>query len=50
MKREYVKPSMAMDLFENVDMTNVTVLSTVAYKKGAKPADRYGMSILDLKS
>lgn len=47
MKKEYKRPSMAMNLFESTDNTNITVLSTVAQTRGEVTANKYGMSILD---
>ncbi len=48
MKREYVKPSMAMSLFNASDVTNVTTASSVGVKGIAGRAfDRTGITIID---
>ncbi len=55
MKREYIKPSMAVNSFDMTDNTNVIApLSSIAQKSGTK-ATRYGLTLfdaseLDLKS
>ncbi len=51
MKKDYIKPSMAVDMFCAEDNINtVTPLSTVAQTKGKKNANVFGMSVFDLKS
>ncbi len=47
MKREYERPSMAMNLFDTTDVTNIDVLSAAAFKAGSKAADTYGYSKLN---
>ena len=50
MRRNYAKPSMAVNAFDTEDHTNVTPLSTVAQIKGTKNAERIGMSVFNLKN
>ena len=48
MKREYEKPSMAMNLFETTDNTNVTVQSAVAPKSvEGKSFYRTGINVIN---
>lgn len=47
MKKEYVKPSMAMNLFEATDSTNaINVLSTVAQTRTTSGANKYGINVI----
>ena len=48
MKREYVKPSMAMNLFDTADRTNaITVLSSVAPGTVTKQVTRIGVAVIN---
>lgn len=47
MKRIYERPSMAVNLFEMLDMTNIEVKSIVAQKNNGAFADRYGITIIN---
>ncbi len=46
MKREYVKPSMAVNTFNMTDNTNITALSSISPKNGEK-ATKYGLTLFD---
>ncbi len=47
MKKLYTKPSMAVNSFDTMDTTNVTVLSSVATKKGDVTYSKLGINIID---
>lgn len=48
MKKEYVRPSMAMNLFENADSTNaITTASSVAIGSLARKTDRVGVTVIN---
>ena len=49
MKREYVKPSMAVNTFDMTDNTNITPLSSIAPKSTAN-ATKYGLTLFDAES
>lgn len=48
MKRVYVKPSMAINLFELADITNIDVLSTIAQTRATSGANKYGINIIGI--
>ncbi len=50
MKKLYTKPSMAVNSFDTMDCTNVTIMSSVAAKsQGGKTYSRLGINIIDGK-
>ena len=47
MKKSYAKPSMAVNSFDTMDCTNVTIMSSVAAKSDGNTYSRLGINIVD---